>query len=1023
MRKALLILLPPLLALLTAVSIWAAPYAQGGNLYVYQFQAQPPSWYVSAASYGTLYTYAYPSSPTVTVRRLTQLYSFNTNNVWLTLANGAVYSGASYDGDNYEYRLTLTQSYSSSGTYAYTWSGNLFSFTASTSGTVSLYAKIAASSACVYNVTLVLYRDGAQVGRLTSATTSCLTSLSAGWSQVSLSVSGSHTVSAYVYVSHYISDPSTQRLTVTVEVDRVAASGAYIVNTADLSASASPVSAQQSGLQVRATYALTLSSDVDSVQVVSVSPSPASYTASYSKPTLTVTAFYNAQSQSLSSGTVSLPKPSGYTVLQYIARAPQGYYIVTNSSTPEYLDEAYALGSATALQVTFVQPSWKAVYTLAQRYVFSVLNSSSIAVGTVTVASGKYFVFVAKADPAQNCYLKLNSSLLYSAALLNNTSLAPPQAGTATITFSVQDFGAGYQVLQVSDLQGRLAGSGLIGSTGQVALNLTPYASYMLQVCKPGACKSVGLVTISSSNIQLTVMPSVPAVNPPSWASASYDYSAKALRVNVSCASPPCTVRIYKSVTWYNYWQMRLPVVLSQGWNLVFLRKSSAVSASGMWAHINASSWSEIRFGDASGLPEKFLPHSIIWSNSTHAQVLVYAPAAGTYYLYWQSQVQVPYVNITNPLIQCVNSRCGLSFDGVDDYAYVPDSPTLKGMHAVTVAAWVAVKARKTGGIVSKWSAWTPGTGGSYILWLTGLGGAEWGVVTVSGYAYTAQTTPLSLGRWYHAVGVYDGSQIMLYLDGTMPVPAVAVTGAIANTTHPLYVGRYSASYANVLIGEVRVYNCPLSATEISQIYQGASNPTSGLVLWLVADPRYLYDVNWDGYVDWQDLSGNGNHAQLVNFHARGSFANAPQRQPSNMLVITQTCNQQLCSYTVNSEDPYFTVVVTDSSGRTAQASTGLSVPLWQSPLGSVVAAIGKALNLDALGVNVNDLVIVLVGLAVMYLGFTFRNWELAVLTFGAWLTLGTLLLGGSGRLVLPGLSLALVGAALSYMLRREQQP
>jgi len=31
--------------------------------------------------------------------------------------------------------------------------------------------------------------------------------------------------------------------------------------------------------------------------------------------------------------------------------------------------------------------------------------------------------------------------------------------------------------------------------------------------------------------------------------------------------------------------------------------------------------------------------------------------------------------------------------------------------------------------------------------------------------------------------------------------------------------------------------------------------------------------------------------------------------------------------------------------------------------------------------------------------------------------------LGGSGRLVLPGLSLALVGAALSYMLRREQQP
>jgi membrane-bound ClpP family serine protease len=96
---------------------------------------------------------------------------------------------------------------------------------------------------------------------------------------------------------------------------------------------------------------------------------------------------------------------------------------------------------------------------------------------------------------------------------------------------------------------------------------------------------------------------------------------------------------------------------------------------------------------------------------------------------------------------------------------------------------------------------------------------------------------------------------------------------------------------------------------------------------------------------------------------------------------------------------------------------------LWQSPLGSVVSTIGKTVNLDAFGVNVNDLVILLIGLAVIYLGFTFRNWELALIVYGVWLTIGTLLLGGSGRLVLPGLSLALVGAALSYMLSRESQP
>jgi hypothetical protein len=228
---------------------------------------------------------------------------------------------------------------------------------------------------------------------------------------------------------------------------------------------------------------------------------------------------------------------------------------------------------------------------------------------------------------------------------------------------------------------------------------------------------------------------------------------------------------------------------------------------------------------------------------------------------------------------------------------------------------------------------------------------------------------------------------------------------------------------APIIHGEVRIYNRALSSTEITALYQGSSNPTDGLVLRLAADPRYLYDVNWDGYVDWVDLSGNGNHATLYNFHARGSLINAPQKQPATMLVISQTCNQQLCSYTVNSEDPFFTVIVNDSSGKTAQASTGLSAPIWQSPLGTVVSALGRTMNLDAFGVNVNDLVVLLVGLAAIYLGFTYRNWELAVLVFGLWLTFGTLLLGGSGRLVLPGLSLALVGAALSYMLRREQQP
>ena len=372
------------------------------------------------------------------------------------------------------------------------------------------------------------------------------------------------------------------------------------------------------------------------------------------------------------------------TTVEWWARFPRPVMTITPSADA-WLDETHdtAAGSYTATLASYAY-----VYTLAQSYVLALLDSSLNSLASAT-GSGKVTV----ASDVEVAYLKLNSTLLYGAALLNGTTLAPPQSDVTAVTFTVQDYGAGYSVLQACDLQGRVTASGLITALGQAALNLTPYASYFLQVCKPGLCKAVGLVTVSSSNIQLTVMPSIPAVKPPSWVSASYDYANKQLVVNVSCASPPCSVNIRK-------------------------------------------------------------------------------------------------------------------------------------------------------------------------------------------------------------------------------------------------------------------------------------------------------------------VLANGTQAALANL----------------------TCNAQLCSYALSADDPYFLVTVSDSSGKAAQASTGLSAPIWESPLGSIVGTVGKVVGLDALGVNVNDLVVVLIGLGVIYAAFTFLTWEYAVLFLGVWLSVGTLLLGGSGRLVPPGLGLVVFGAVLSLLLKRERE-
>jgi len=56
------------------------------------------------------------------------------------------------------------------------------------------------------------------------------------------------------------------------------------------------------------------------------------------------------------------------------------------------------------------------------------------------------------------------------------------------------------------------------------------------------------------------------------------------------------------------------------------------------------------------------------------------------------------------------------------------------------------------------------------------------------------------------------------------------------------------------------VYNRALSDAEIAQLYSNPTSPiTSGLVLWLQADPAYITGSTWI------DLSGNNNNATLYN--------------------------------------------------------------------------------------------------------------------------------------------------------------
>jgi hypothetical protein len=168
-------------------------------------------------------------------------------------------------------------------------------------------------------------------------------------------------------------------------------------------------------------------------------------------------------------------------------------------------------------------------------------------------------------------------------------------------------------------------------------------------------------------------------------------------------------------------------------------------------------------------------------------------------------------------------------FDGVNSYIDFGNGDSLKGMIALTIEAWVKPDLLPPGGtgIVAKWNSWAAGSGGSYILWQGSAGTVGWGVITETSTAYFYNTSVLQPGQWYHLVGTYDGSQIRLYINGALAGTPTSITGSIASTNDPCYVGRYTTPYFNGTIDEVRISNVSRSADWILTEYNNQLNPST----------------------------------------------------------------------------------------------------------------------------------------------------------------------------------------------------
>jgi hypothetical protein len=264
-----------------------------------------------------------------------------------------------------------------------------------------------------------------------------------------------------------------------------------------------------------------------------------------------------------------------------------------------------------------------------------------------------------------------------------------------------------------------------------------------------------------------------------------------------------------------------------------------------------------------------------------------------------------------------------LAFDGVNDYANTPEANVPAYDSPLTFSVWMRTNSDITSNqLIMSYGLSVP----TYLQVYNG--NVRW---ILNNTTAALISTPATANTWSHLVGTYDASlaseNLKLYVNGTL-VGTDNYTTAVNNTSAQLVFGaRVSTLGLNFdgTIDDVRIYERPLSADEITRLYDlGATtyinktittNPNlkNGLVgHWTFDGPDMIDSVT--------DRSGNDAHG----FFAAGVAT-------SSVLEIGKI--GQAVSFTGNGTDDYITMG--NASSLSPTEAITLSAWVRRSTVGS----------------------------------------------------------------------------------------
>lgn len=163
-------------------------------------------------------------------------------------------------------------------------------------------------------------------------------------------------------------------------------------------------------------------------------------------------------------------------------------------------------------------------------------------------------------------------------------------------------------------------------------------------------------------------------------------------------------------------------------------------------------------------------------------------------------------------------SGSALNFNGTSDYVNIPHNSALDPSTNFTVEAWIKADAWAVSSwqntIVSK-DQWTAVSEG-WVLRCGANGTLSFNLaLNNNGSWYEVTSTPvMSVNKWYHVAGTYDGATLRLYLNGKQ-VATMNQVGTITPSSASVKIGNIAMTgqsrFFDGQIDEVRIWNATLT--------------------------------------------------------------------------------------------------------------------------------------------------------------------------------------------------------------------